>query len=493
LIESLLLSMAAGAIGLLLGYGGIRALLVGNAQGLERLGENGAAVFLDWHLMAFALAVSFLAAILFGVFPALHSTRVDLNSVLKDGGRWGTGLDKNRARSMLVLSEVGLAVILLVGSALLIRSFAELYQVDRGFETRNVLTVRTLLAGPKFATSAGVENTIRTGLERVRALPGVIAASTTCCVPLQGQNGLTFEIVGRPSADVVAAGWTTVSPGFFDVFKIPVKRGRAFTERDSADAPPVAMINEAMARMYFQDRDALNDRIVIGRKVMQEFRNEPARQIIGIVADMRDTGWQNCCRPVMYVPWAQLPDAADAFWNEPMAWVVRTQTPPQKLAPAIQEQLRQATGVPVTDLLLMDEVVSLSIARQRLSMLLMTVFGGAALLLAAIGIYGLMAYTVQQRTQEIGIRLALGAEATRLRNMIVRQGMGLALAGVVAGLGAAWGVSRLMESLLFGVKPQDPVVFVAVPVGLAAVALLAVWLPARRALRVDPVVALRHE
>jgi ABC-type antimicrobial peptide transport system permease subunit len=195
----------------------------------------------------------------------------------------------------------------------------------------------------------------------------------------------------------------------------------------------------------------------------------------------------------MYVPWAQLPDTPDAFWNQPMAWVVRTQTAPQTLAPAIQQELRKATGLPVTDLLLMDEVVSLSTARQRFGMILMTIFGCAALLLAAIGIYGLMAYTVEQRTQEIGIRLALGAEASQLRNMVVRQGMSLALAGVIIGLGAAWGVSRLMESLLFGVQPRDPAVFIAVPLALGAVALLSVWLPARRTLRVDPVVALRHE
>jgi putative ABC transport system permease protein len=495
LIESVLLSLVSGAVGLLLGYGGIRALLIGNAEGLERLGENGAAVFLDWRLLGFALAVSLLAALLFGVFPALNGSRVDLNSVLKDGGRWGTGLRQGKARAALVVSEVGLAVILLVGSALLIRSFTALYKVDRGFETKNVLTMRTLLAGPKYATSAGVENALRNGLEHIRALPGVEAASTTCCVPLQGQNGLPFEIVGRPSADGALpwAGWTTASPGLFDVFKIPVKRGRAFNERDGANAPPVAMINETMANLYFKDHDPLNERIVIGKAAMKEFRDEPARQIVGVVADVRDTGLNNAPRPVMYVPWAQLPDYVDPFWNGPMAWVVRTGIPPQKLAPAIQEQVRQATGVPVSDLLLMDDVVSRSTARQRLSMMMMTIFGCAALLLAAIGIYGLMAYTVEQRTQEIGIRLALGAEAGQLRNMVVRQGMGLALAGVVVGLGAAWGVSRLMESLLFGVKPRDPIVFVVVPVALTAVALLAVWLPARRALRVDPAIALRHE
>ena len=370
--------------------------------------------------MTFALAASLLAALLFGLFPALHSSRIHLDSVLRDGGRWGTGLRQNKARAIFVVSEVCLAMILLVGSALLIRSFAALYKVDRGFETKNVLTMRTLLAGPKYATSAGVENAIRNGLERIRALPGVEAASTTCCVPLQGQNGLPFGILGTGDSSQ-SAGWTTISPGFFDVFKIPVTRGRAFTDRDSANAPPVVMINEAMAKLYFKG-DPLKERIVIGRKIMKEFQNEPARQVIGVVADVRDTGLANTPRPVMYVPWAQLPDVTDAFWNEPMAWVVRTRTPPRKLIPAIQEQLRQATGVPVSDLLLMDDVVSLSTTRQRFSMLLMSIFGCAALLLAAIGIYGLMAYTVEQRTQEIGIRLALGAEATQLRNMVVASG-----------------------------------------------------------------------
>ena len=492
LMESMLLSLVSGALGLLLGYGGIRALLIGNTEGLQRMGENGTAVFLDWRLVAFALAVSVGSALLFGLFPSLHSSRIDLNSVLKDGGRWGTGFRQGKARAVLVVSEVGLAVILLVGSALLIRTFTALYRVDRGFETRNVVTMRTLLAGPKYATSAEVENAIRNGLERVRALPGVEAASTTCCVPLQGQNGLPFEILGTGDSSK-SAGWTTVSPGFFDVFKIPVTRGRAFTGRDAANAQPVVMINETMAKLFFKDRDPLKERIAIGRKIMKEFKDEPARQIIGVVADVRDTGLANTPRPVMYVPWAQLPDVADAFWNEPMAWVVRTRTPPQKLIPAIQEQLRQATGVPVSDVLLMDDVVALSTTRQRFSMLLMTIFGCAALLLAAIGIYGLMAYTVEQRTQEIGIRLALGAEATQLRDMVVRQGMSLALTGVAIGLAAAAGAARLMDSLLFGVKPRDSIAFIAVPLVLGAVALLSVWLPARRALRVDPAVALRHE
>jgi predicted permease len=388
-------------------------------------------------------------------------------------------------------------VILLVGSALLIRTFVALYSVDRGFETTNVVTMRMSLTGPKYLKSKGVEDTIRNGLERIRALPGVVTATTTCCVPLQGQYDLAFDIVGRPPTNdphTGEGGWATVSPGFFEVFRIPVKRGRTFTGRDDGRSPAVVAINETMARKYWKDSDPLKDRIVIGRGMSKWIEDEPVRQIVGIVGDVRDDGLNHAPRPIMYVPQAQLPDAENAFFfRPPIAWVVRTQSEPHRLVPAIQRELRQVTGLPVSDVHSMDEVVSMSTTQQRFNMLLMTVFGCAALLLAAIGVYGLMAYSVEQRKQEIGIRLALGAEAGQVRNMVVLQGMRLALMGVAGGLAAAWGLARLMESLLFGVKPRDPLVFIAVPVALGAVALLAVWLPANRASRVDPVVALRHE
>lgn len=499
LTESVLLSLAGGALGLLLGYIGIRALLAVNTAGLPRVGENGIAVGIDWRVMAFAVAVSLATGIVFGLFPALQGSRADLNSVLKDSsGRSGTGLKQNKARAALVVSEVGLAVILLVGSALLIRTFLAMYAVNPGFDTRNVITMRMSMTGPKYLKSMGVADTIRDGLERVRALPGVVFATATCCVPLQGGYGLPFNIVGKPPTEGPfngSGGWSTVSPGFFEVFKIPVKRGRTFNDRDDDKSPAVVVINESMAKLYWKDADPLRDRIVIGKGVMREFEGEPARQIIGVVGDVHDGGLNQDPRPMMYVPQTQLTDAINALNVRltPVAWVVRTRSEPHALVPAIREQLRQATGLPVSDVHSMDEVVSLSTARQRFNMLLMTVFGSAALLLAAIGIYGLMAYSVQQRTQEIGIRLALGAEASQVRNMIVRQGMGLALAGVVVGIGAAWALSRLIESLLFGVKARDPLVFAAVPAVLGAVALLAVWLPANRASRVSPVESLRYE
>jgi putative ABC transport system permease protein len=353
------------------------------------------------------------------------------------------------------------------------------------------------LTGPRFLESEGVERLVRDGVERLRSVPGVVAASATCCIPLEGGYGLPFIISGRPldGPSHGGGGWLTVSPGYFEVFRIPVKRGRSFSERDTAQAPPVVIINEAMARQFWPKGDPLNDRLVIGRGVMREFAQERERQIIGVVGDVRDNGLNNDPQPTMYIPQPQVPDAANALNVRltPMAWVVRTQGDPHTVSAAVQEQLRQASGLPVSNVRTMEEVVSRSTSRERFNMWLMAVFGGSALLLAAIGIYGLMAYSVEQRTQEIGIRLALGAQAAQVKNMVVRQGLGLTAIGLVLGLTASFGLTRLIATFLFGVDKWDPFVFSAVPALLAAVAFVAVWLPARRASRVDPLIALRYE
>jgi predicted permease len=500
LTESVVLSLAGGACGLVLGVTGIRALLSINTAGLPRIGQDGSLVGVDWRVLAFTLLVSVGTGVLFGLVPALQASHADLSSTLKESaGRSGTGFRQNKTRSVLVVSEVTLAIVLLIGSALLIRTSLALRAVDPGFDAGHVLTMRMSLSGPRFQTSDGVEQMVRGGIERLRALPGVEAASATCCVPLEGGYGLPFTIVGRPLQQgpfTGGGGWLTISPGYFEVFQIPIKRGRTLTDRDDRVAPPVVLINEAMAKQFWKNgADPLNDRLVIGKGIMREFADESPRQIIGVVGDVRDGGLNNDPGPRMYVPQAQLPDAANALNVRitPMAWVVRTRVAPFTLSGAIQEQLRQVTGLPVSDVRTMDEVVSRSTSRQRFNMLLMTVFGSSALLLAAIGIYGLMAYSVQQRTQEIGIRLALGADAGDIKWMIVLQGMGLALVGVGVGLASAFGLTRFIASILYGVKAWDPLVFVGVPLLLAAVALLAVWLPAGRASRVSPIVALRYE
>ncbi len=499
LTESVVLSLAGGALGLLLGVAGMRALLAINTAGLPRLGEDGSVVGADWRVLVFTFLIAVGTGILFGLIPAIQGSRADLSSTIKEsGGPAGSGFRQNKVRSILVVSEVALALILLVGSALLIRTSLALRAVDPGFDATNVLTMHMSLTGPRFLKASGVDQMIRDGVERVRAIPGVETASATCCVPLQGGYGLPFVIMGRPLQDGPfhgGGGWVTISPGYFDVFKIAVKRGRVLTERDDSAAPPVVMINEAMAKEYWKDADPLNDRLVIGKGVMREFADEQPRQIIGIVADSRDGGLDSNPDPKMFVPQAQVPDAANALNVRiaPMAWVVRTRVEPHALISPIQEQLRQATGLPISDIRTMSDVVSLSTSRQRFNMLLMTVFGCSALALAAIGIYGLMAYSVEQRTHEIGIRLALGAESGDVRKMVVLQGMRLALVGVVIGIGSAFALTRFIASFLFGVKAWDPMVFVGIPVLLTAVALVAVWLPARRASRVNPIIALRYE
>jgi predicted permease len=287
----------------------------------------------------------------------------------------------------------------------------------------------------------------------------------------------------------------SVSPGYFELFKIPILRGRDFTESDTAAAPGVVLINEAMAKQFWPKENPVGQQIVIGKDVGPDFV-EPARQIIGVVGNTHDNGLGQDPSPMMIVPEAQVTDGMTALNARivPLRWAVRTRGDPHQLTALITEQLRLASGgFPVTRLRSMDEVVVRSTARDSFNMLLLTIFGAVALVLAAIGIYGLMAYSVQQRTQEIGIRMALGADRSTIRNLVVWQGMRLALVGMVVGIAAAFGLTRLIASFLFGVKSWDPLVFVTVPIVLAAVALLAVWLPANRAARLDPMQALRVE
>ena len=500
LTESVVLSLAGGALGLLLGTFGIRALLSINTAGLPRVGTAGALVALDWRVLAFTMAVAVATGLIFGLLPALQSARTDLSSTLKEtGGRSGSGFRQNKTRSILVVTEVALALTLLIGSALLIRSAVALGQVDPGYDAAHVLTMRMSMSGPRFASAESVDQMVRQGVERLRTVPGVEAAAGTCCVPLQGGYGLPFNIIGRPldgkSPYHGGGGWINITPTYFDVFRIPVKRGRAFTERDNGAAPGVVIINEAFARQYWPDKNPLGERLAIGRGVMREFAGDPEREIVGVVGDVRDGALNQQPQPAMYVPQAQVPDAANALNVNlsPVGWVVRTTGDPYVQSAAIQEALREVTGLPVSQVRSMAEVVSLSTSRQRFNMWLMTVFGASALLLAAIGIYGLMAYSVEQRTQEIGIRLALGAGMPDVKRMVVVQGMRLAVIGVLIGLAASFGLTRLIATFLYGVTARDPLVFAGVPLLLTLVAFLAVWLPARRASRVDPIVALRYE
>ena len=497
LTESVMLSLAGGAVGLLAGYAGIRAILSASPGNIPRIGLNGTSVGLDWRVVGFTVGLSILTGILFGLVPALQSSRADLNSTLKESAnRSGTGRRHNRTRAALVTTEMALALVLLVGAALLIRTFVAIRQVNPGFDARNILTMRMSLTGPQFAKPAGVTQLVHEGVRRIQGLPGVEVAGTSCCVPLTGGFGLPFQIPGRPSGPTAqgGAGWTMVSAGYFETFKIPVLRGRSYREQDDG-GPPVVIINEELAKKFWPKGDPLNDRMVIGHGVGPAFQAEPPRQIIGVVGNVRDGGLNRDPQPNMYVLSSQLTDGENALVSQiaPIAWVVRTRVPPLSLSGAIQKELREASGLPVANVRTMEETIARSTATQNFNMLVLTIFGCAALLLAAIGIYGLMAYSVAQRTQEIGIRLALGAGVSSVRNMVMFQGLRLALAGVVVGLAAAFGLTRLIASLLFGVKSWDPLVFAAVPALLIGVAVLAVWLPALRASRVNPIDALRYE
>lgn len=421
-----------------------------------------------------------------------------MHSGMKESSRGsGSSLRHNKMRSLLVVSEVSLALVLLVGASLLIRTFAALRAVDPGFDAHNVLTMEMALNGPRFEKTAGVAQVVRIGRERLNALPGVMTAAATDSMPLLGGFGLPFTIVGRPNnGQPDGAGWMAVSPGYFEAFKIPILRGREFTDNDTGGAQGVAIINEAMAKQFWKNgQNPVGQQIVIGHGVGPEFE-EPARLIVGIVGDVRDGGLNRNPEPKMVVPLAQITDGLTELNSKvaPISWVIRTRLEPHQLAAAASEELRKASGgIPVAKAKSMDEVVVRSTDRQDFFMLLLTVFGGSALVLAAIGIYGLMAYSVQQRTQEIGIRMAMGANRERITKMVVWQGMRLALVGVVIGVGASFWLTKLVASLLYGVKQWDPIVFVSVPVILSAVALFAVWLPALRASKLNPMEALRTE
>ncbi len=498
LTESVLLSVIGGVIGLALGLIGVRALLALNPGDIPRIGTSGSAVTLDWTVFAFTAFLSVLTGVIFGLVPALHASRVDLNATLKEAGaRAGTGPRQNRIRSLLVVTEVALAIVLLAGAGLLIRTFAALNGVAPGFDPHNVLAMDISLTGSRYDRTAAISEMARLAEQRVEALPGVQAAAASCYLPLEGGLGLPFIIEGRPLADSPAhggAGYAYVTHRFFDVFRIPIVRGRGFTEHDGATDPGVVVINEAFARQYWPNQSPIGQRLTIGPGMGPDF-SEPPREIIGIVADTRDAGLNFAPQPEMFIPLAQVRDAIMTLNNRflPLSWVVRTHVAPFSLAEPVQRVFENLADLPVAHIRTMDQVVSQSTARNQFNTFLLSVFALVAILLAAIGLYGLMAYSVEQRTLEFGIRLALGADARDLRGMIIRHAMKLALVGIVVGLAAAYGLTRLMSTMLYDVRPTDPLVFGTVALLLGLVAFLASYLPASRAVRIEPVLALRCE
>jgi putative ABC transport system permease protein len=499
LTESLVISLSGGMLGLLLGFAGVRFLLAINPGSIPRIGENGSAVTVDLNVLLFTLAVSLLTGILFGLVPAISSSRKNLAAVLNESSnRAGVGFRSGKTRSLLVVTEMALALVLVIGAALLIRTFMKLQSVDPGYDTHNVLTMTMSISGDRFLKTSTVAQVIHDGAERINAVPGVTTAAAACCLPLQGGFGLPFNIVGRANGNSPTTGgaeYLTVSWSYFDVFKVPVLRGRSFSENDNGAAPGVVIINQTMARQFWPKSDPLNDHLEVGAGMGPVFA-EPPRQIIGVVGDMRDAGLDQDPGPTMYIPVAQMPDKVTELNSRiaPLSWIVRTRTEPHILTAAVTKAIREATGgLPVAPIRSMDEIVVVTTSRQRFNMLLLSVFGSSALLMAAIGIYGLMAYSVQQRTQELGVRMALGAQSSNIRNMVIRQGMLLAGIGLVIGIAGAFWLTEFLTGFLFGVQKWDPLAFILTPIFLCAVALMAVWLPARKATRVDPMSALRFE
>ncbi|HLK46608.1 MAG TPA: ABC transporter permease [Bryobacteraceae bacterium] len=481
LAETLMLSLAGATLGLTAGYAAVRAMLTLVPGGIPRIGAAGANVALDWRILGFTVGLAMAAAVVSGLAPALQSSRADLSSALNESDhRGGTGLKHNRARSLLVIIQIALSVVLLMGAALLIRSFFATRRVNPGFDPSRVLTMRVSLAGPRFRDPAAVTRVTHEGLRRIRLLPGVEAAATTCCVPLEDRWQVGFQVAGQPASPSSQgiAGLTLVSAGYFESFKISILRGRSFTERDEG-GPPVVIVNQALAKQFWPHGDPLHEQIVFGGEHTRS-------QIIGVAADVRDDFLNRAARPIIYQP------SVSGIISQ--AWVIRTRVPPMSLSAAVQEQLRQATGgLPVAQIRTMEETLARSTAAESFDTLVLTNFACTALLLAAIGIYGLVAYSVAQRTREIGIRLALGAAARDIRALIIFEGVRPIAAGLACGLAAALAFTRFLTSLLFGVKPWDPLVFLCVPLLLSGVAVLATWFPARRAARLDPIRALRGE
>jgi len=476
-IESFMLACVGGLLGTLLGWLASRALILLSEDAVA-FGQMADAQ-LDGRVLAFTLAISVVAAVFFGLIPAWRSSSFDLQTALKEKGSGARGPE--RLRSTFVIGEVALAVMLLVGAGLLLRTFSHLLAVDLGFRPEQVLTMRMLVLGDPTHRSSVVESV----LDRVENLPQVQAVGTIQFLPLAGsRNNGPFHFLGRPlPADPkdVESDVSTVSRGYFAALGIPVLRGRSFTRQDGMNSPRVALVNQAFVNKYSANHDP------IGQQIIGDWANPKPTQIVGVVGDIRHNGLATEPRPTVFLAQAQVPGYITYL-------VVRTNARPEPLVAAIRKNIEQVDPTQaVTAVQTMQQYVATALARPRLYAWLLGSFAGLALLLAAVGLYGLMAYTVSGRTHEIGIRMALGARPAEVVSSVLMQGMRLTLAGLAVGVTGAIALVRLLASLLYGVGANDFANYAAVAALLAVVALIAVYVPARRASRVDPMVSLRHE
>lgn len=495
-IESFMLCALGCIVGTAFGVAGVHALLLASPASLPRLQNTGIFFSLDWRVLAFAAGISALTAIVFGVFPALIACRKGFEIALRENGaRTGMGRRGRRSLSAIAAGEIALSLTLIIGASLLVRTFIALNSVTPGFDSHDVVLMTMPLRGEHYETAAGVAALVREARSRLAAIPDVEDVAATFSAPYASRMGMSFASTSGGARIEGDALWQSVSPGYLSVLKIPVLRGRAFANEDNAAGAGVVLINEAMAKKFWAERDPIGQQILMGEGLGSKFADRP-RQIIGIFADVRDEDLSQVPEPAMMIPDAQTPDGIvqmEAGFG-PIWWLVRTRQNPMQMIPAISDQLRQASeGRPVGTIETMDDVLSESIATQRFNMLLLGSFAAIAFLLGAVGIYGVIAYSVEQRRHEIGVRMALGADRSRVRGMILREGIVTGLAGIACGLGSAFFLVRLLAGLLYGVSMRDPAVFLGVPWLLLLVVTAATWIPARRAARLDPVRALRAE
>lgn len=494
LTESTLLSLVGGAVGLLWAHWGTRLFLA-----FTSLRMPSTPVAMDANVLFFTLGLSVLTGVIFGTAPALQFGRLSSADVLKESGRATASFSTRRVQGFLVSLEICLATILLLGAALLLNSLSRLLSVNPGFDPQHVLTMKTSFVGASFATSQRVDAVVRKAVNQLQSVPGVQAVAAATMLPTEPSIQLPFELPSlprneRPTPDSFVQ-WRAVSPAYFAVMNIPLLQGRQFSESDSPEAASVAIVNQAFMRKYFSHVDRTDQPILIGRREGPQFADHP-RQIVGVVADTREIDLNQPASPAVFIPLAQVPDTMIAFMNSlmPMNWLIRVSGEPLAYAPMIHRQfltvdLDLVSSNPRT----LTQVLSASLAQPQTETMLVGFFSVAALSLGAIGLYGVLAYSVAQRKQEVGIRMALGAGSGQILRLIMVNGLKLSLSGILIGMVAGFLLTRFMDRLLFGISAADPLTYALVFVLLLLVTLVACLVPARLATRVDPMAALRTE
>lgn len=480
LTESILLAVMGGILGVLLAYWGIQVLVAFGPDNIPRLNE----ITINLRVLVFTLAISLLTGALFGLVPALQASRPDLNDALKEGSRGSTGGRSGTFRNIFVVAEVSLALVLLIGAGLMIRSFLRLQSVETGFDAQNVLTMRVQLPGKKYGEPHQIVDFFKQAQDRIAAVPGVQAVGAISYLPLTGPAARDgFKIIGQPEpgpGQEPPCEVRVITPTYFRAMGIPLLKGRLLDERDTKDSH-VLLINEALAKKHFPNEDP------VGKRIAVSWSEGIVDEIVGVVGDIKEGALDKDPEPAIY-------------WTHPrepysgMALVVRTSNDARRFSTAVQKEIRGLDPEqPIADVRTMEQVVAKSIARPRFNTLLLAIFAGVALVLASVGLYGVMNYSATQRTHEVGIRMALGATRGDIMRLVVGNGMLLTLIGIAIGVIGSLGLTRLMQTFLFGIGTTDAVTFTGVSALLVAVALVANYIPARKATRVNPVIALRYE